>query len=204
MVKYYQDGKFEQKINADYVPEEHPDNTFTPISAHFDLDTREGSQAFFDMLIYKPAPNMNCITEEYIKNQRYRLPSRKEFLHSMLTSKLGLFTIEKTDSKEGYVYLKEVFTGDEYKIVDIALSGDINFKSVYIYTRIITHCHISFNTGLSLIFTKSDGFIEEYIQQQVTENGSYREFLMFTQLYNQYSRFPGNVKIITNQISELS
>jgi len=206
MVKYFQDGKFEQKAYAGFVPPLDPrspnkrENSLIPVDLKFDLDTREGAQAFYDMVIYKPAPNMNCITEEYINNRRYRIPERVKFLHSMLASKRGLFIIEKTDAEEGYVYLKEVFTGDEYKIVDIGLSGNKNFKDIYMYTRIVTHYSTSFNTGLGFFFIKSDEFIEKYIWQHKRDRIPNGDFLMFTQLYSQYAKFPGKLKIVINRI----
>ena len=206
MVKYHEDGKFEQKIDAGY--RFHGDQVFPSkrenkvlfLESSFDMETRVGAHSFYDLQIYKPAPNMNCITEDFIQSRRYRKPEKIEFLHSMLSSRLGLFKVTGTDINEGYAYLKEVFTNDKYKIVDIGLSGNRNYEDIYIYTRIITYRGISFNTGLGMFFTESDGFIENYIQQQKKEYNPNGEILRFTQLYNRYSKFPGKIKVATNTI----
>jgi hypothetical protein len=81
-------------------------------------------------------------------------PEKIEFLQSMLDSKLGLFEVTGTDLMEGYAYIKDVFTGVEYTIIDIGLSGQPNFEDFYFYTRIISYHGINFGTGLNLIFTK--------------------------------------------------
>ena len=79
------------------------------------------------MLAYTTSPALSCIAEEFIKTKRYRLPEKIEFLHCMLDAKLGLFDVVGVDSGEGYAYIKEVFTGREYKITDLGLSGSSNY-----------------------------------------------------------------------------
>ncbi len=205
MADYHQAGKFEQKIDSNYVSKnEHPrknKEAITFIESSFDLETREGEQAIYDLLIYKAFPNINCITEDFIQSHRYRKPEKVEFLHSMLDSTIGLFEITKTDIDEGYVYLKDIFTDTEYKIVDIALSGSKQYDNFYIYTRLITYHDISFNTGLSLTFDKKDSFIKAHIKTHKKDFHPEGEFLRFTQLYNQYSKNPGKMKIFTNTIT---
>ena len=143
---------------------------------------------------------MNCITEEYIEKHHYGNPDKIELLHSMLSSRLGLFTVTGTDLVEGYANLKEVFTGDEYKIVDIGLSGNPNNSGIYIYTRIITHHGVSFNTGLNLLFMESEGFIEGYIDRQKKDYKPHGEIYRFTQLYNRFSSVPSKLKVVTNRL----
>lgn len=112
MIKYHDNGKFEQKTSPDFLPQNEREPVLYLMESEFNFESRVGTQGFYDMLIYKPAPNMNCITEEFIGKRRYRKPERIEFLRSMLNSKLGLFEITGIDSNEGYAYLKDVFTGD--------------------------------------------------------------------------------------------
>lgn len=204
MARYHEDGKFEQKIDATYVfPHEYKhkkDNTLELISCNFDFETQEGVHALYDLLIYKTAPNMNCITEEFIQKKRFRKAEKMDFLHSMLTSKLGLFEVSGVDPDEGYVYFKNVFTGDEYKITDVGLSGNVNFGEYYFYTRIITYHDISFNSGLNLIFAKSDSYIKQHIQHNKKNHRPEGEFLRFTQLYNYFSEDPDKVHFITNTL----
>ena len=206
MIKYYQDGKFEQKIDPGYVlpgdniPLIQRETTYIPLSSSFNLNTRQGAQTFYDMMIYKPAPNMNCITEEFIQNQRYKRQDKVEFLHSMLSSKLGLFAVTNTEMSEGYVFLKEVFTGEEFKITDVGLSGNYSNEGFYIYTRIITYRDVSFNTGLGMFFAKDDGFIENYITIHKKDYKPDGQLVMLIELYNQYMKYPNKFTIVTNEI----
>lgn len=191
MIQYYYDGKFEQKLDTSDVTQSNQGHAFQLLESEFDMGTRTGEYAFYDMLIYKPASTMNSITEVFIQNHHYRKPEKIEFLHSMLNSKLGLFEIIGADLDEGYAFLKDVFTSDEYKIIDVGLSGNRNNDEFYIYTRIITYYGISFGTGLNFIFNKTDNFIQNYIQQHKKDYSPNGEFLRFTQLYNRYSKHPG-------------
>lgn len=205
MVRYHENGKFEQRIDNSHVyKDEHLLNNkekLTFIDSSFDLDTREGVQALYDILIYKISPNINCITEDFIQSHRYRKPEKVEFLHSMLDSTIGLFEILKTDFDEGYVYLKEIFTGVEYKIVDVALSGSQMHDNFYMYTRLITYHDISFNTGLSLTFDKKDSFIKAHIKTNKIDYKPEGELLRFIQLYNYFSKNPNKLKILVNTIN---
>lgn len=116
----------------------------------------------------------------------------------MLEAKLGLFEVIRVDPDEGYVYFKEVFTGDEYTIIDMGLSGDRNPGAYYLYTRIITYHGISFGTGLNFLFEKKDRFIQEHIRSHKTGYTPAGEFVRFIQLYNRYSKHPTSVKIVSN------
>lgn len=201
MVRYHESGKFQLKIdNVSNKDDFLNVNTMNFIQTNFDLETREGAQALYDLLIYKASYNMNCITEEFIKSNRYRKPEKIEFLKSMLDSRISLFEITRTDFKEGYVYLKDIYTGIEYKIVDVALSGSQTFNNIYLYTRLITYHDIVFSTGLNLIFSKEDKFVKDHIKTHKKNYTSEGEFLRFTQLYNYYSKNPDKMKVIANSI----
>ena len=152
------------------------------------------------MQIYKTSGNVNCITEDFIEKRRFKKPEKIEFLHSMLKSRLGLFEITKTDSEEGYVYLKEVFDGSEYKITDVGLSGGINCDELYVYTRIITYNNISFGSGLNFAFTKTDDFIKNHISRHIKDYNPKGELARFIQLYNRYSKYPDKIKIVSNTL----
>ena len=200
MIQYHSNGKFKKQIDTGFISEQEDEITLNILKCDFNLESRLGAQAFYDMLIYKTAANMACITDDFIRNHRYRKPEKMEFLHSMLDSKLGLFEVTGTDDDEGYAYLRDVFTGAEYAIVDIGLSGNQNHDEIYIYTRIITYQDISFGTGLSFIFRKTDRFIKNHIQQHKKDFKPNGEFLRFTQLYNYYSQDPGKIKVVTNEL----
>ena len=203
MIKHHDDGKFELKFTHDHLPQKKGRRTDTPVvyltESSFDLDTDIGVEGYYDLLVYKSAPNANCITEEFIKSNRYRKPEKIEFLHSMLNSTLGLFEIAGTDPGEGFAFLKEVFTGTEYTVTDIGLSGNQN-ADFYLYTRIVTYQNISFCAGLNFIFSKNDDFIKNHINHHTKDYNPDSEFLRFTQMYNQYSKFPDKIKIVTNKM----
>jgi len=203
MIKHYDDGKFEQKFDRDYQPQQKYDKNdprlLYLIENSFDLETDIGVEGFYDVLVYKSAPNANCITEEFIKCNRYRKPEKIKFLHSMLDSKLGLFEITGTDLEEGLVFLKDVFTGAEYTVTDIGLSGNKN-SDFYIYTRIITYQSVSFCAGLNFVFSKNDDFIKNHIRHHKEDFNPEAGFLRFSQIYNQYSKFPDKIKIMTNNL----
>jgi len=203
MIQYFDGGKFEKKVDPDYKTQDYPEVKrektvkLMLLESDFNLETKVGAHAFYDMQIYKASPNMNCITEEFIKKSRYRKPEKIEFLHSMLESELGLFEITETDVDEGYAHVKEVFTGRDYIITDIGLSGNKNYDDTYIYTRIITYHDVSFGTGLSFLFNKTDPFIKDFIKRHKKDYSPNGEFVRFTELYNRFSKDP-KVKVVAN------
>jgi hypothetical protein len=202
MIHYEDDGKFEQVYNDDFEGHQlghAPENDVLQLlHCDFDLETRVGAHAFYDVLVYKSAPNANCITEDFIQKHRYRKEEKVAFLHSMLNSKLGLFEVTGTDSHEGYAMLKEVFTGEEITITDVALSGADSNDSPYIYTRIIEHQGICFSTGLNIAFAKSDDFIKAHIRQHRKNYSPQGELVRFTQLYNHFSQSEDSFNVVPN------
>ena len=201
MIAYQEDGKFHQHTVKSHVLQDKHENEVHLLQSNFDLETDVGARGYYDMLIYKAAPNVNCITEDFIEKHRYRKPEKIALLHSMLESKLGLFEITRIDENDGYAYLKEVFTGAEYKIIDVGLSGDTNHNNFYLYTRIIQYHDIHFGSGLNFIFTKTDDFIRNHIQHHKADYLPNREMIRFTQLYNRFSAFPGELKVFSNSIT---
>ena len=53
---------------------------------------------------------------------------------------------------------------------------------------------------LMTIFTKKDSFIKRHIREHKKDFSPKGEFLRFTQLYNQFSKYRDKVKIITNKL----
>ena len=186
MVDFYEQGKFEQRIDP-YYSKEYEDRTgkFEIIDCEYDLTTELGVKAFYDILIYKISPNMNCITEVFIEKNRYRKPEKIAFLHSMLDSTIGLFEIINVEKEMAYVAIKHIFTGDEFKITDIGISGSPGFDKNYIYTRIITYGETSFGTGLNMIFSKDDPFIQRFIAKEKKDYKPLGDLLRTTKLYKQ-------------------
>jgi hypothetical protein len=119
-------------------------------------------------------------------------------LQSMLHSRAGLFDVTDIDPENGYAFLREVFTGEEYKITDTGLSGNQNHDEIYLYTRIITYQGISFGTGLSLMFEKTDPFIKSFIKREAKEYMPHAEYVRFIELYNRFTKNPSKYKVVPN------
>ena len=200
MMQYYQDGKFIPGLDGDYSAQTmsaYGEGNLAFMNMNFDLETKEGNQALGDILVYKAAPNMNCITEDYINIKRFRKPEKVEFLQSMLNSKIGLFKVVDVERDEGYVHLEEVFCGVKFKITDIGLSGDPAYDRFYLYTRIITYRDISFNTGLNIVFLKNDPFIKDFIKRNKKDYSPNSELVRFNELYNHYTNSSERVRTIS-------
>jgi len=131
-----------------------PANT-PAVNANLDTSTPEGAQAYYDIHIYKMTPYSNSITEEYLSQRRFRTPEKIALLEAMNSSICGLYEITDRDKNLGYVYLKNVFTNTEHKIIDIGLTATEN-RDLYIYRRIVTVNEISFSVGITLVFETSD------------------------------------------------
>jgi hypothetical protein len=205
MIDYYENDKFEQKIDPAYQPDIDPahkkrkaSKTFLLYDLEFDMESDRGAQAFYDRLIYKASPNLSCITEEYIKSNRYRKPEKVELLQSMLASRLGLFDVVGKDTDEGYAHIQDVLSGQEYTLTDIGLSGNIGNDDLLLYTRIITYRGISFGTGLSLTFSKNDSFIKSFIKRHKADYASHGEYGRFAELYKHFYETPNKTIILAN------
>jgi hypothetical protein len=206
MMDYYHKGKFEQKIDLEYVKQVHADaktdgvGNVTLFESRFDPNTDEGMEGMAEMLVYKKSPNVSCITEDFINSNRYRKPEKIEFLYSMLNSRLSLFEITDAEPVEGYVYLKDVYTGEEYKITDVSLSLYPVENDIYIYRRIITYDGVCFGTGLNSVFKKSDSFIKKHIAHHKKNYQPHGEYIRFIQLYNEYTNNPDRIHTQRNRM----
>ena len=204
MMEYFDSGKFERKIDRSFrLNNDNDSGEDRPViflDSDFNMNTPEGEQGFLEFMVYKAAPNMNCITEDFIQQKRYRKPEKLEFLQSMLDSRAGLFSVTSVEMEEGYVNIEEVFTGAKYRIIDIALSGNPNVEHGYFYHRIITYRGMSFNTGLCIAFAKDDPFIREYIKRQKKDYKPHAELVRFLELYNQYIHNPRGMRVAIKDV----
>jgi len=198
MMAYYEDGKFQLQVTKQNVDKGKQSNVVRLINSEFNTNTQVGSQGMANMVIYKNSSTTKCITDVFLEKNRFRKPEKIEFLKSMLDSKAGLFEVIKTEATEGYAYLKDVLTGNEFKITDIGLSGSLSFENFYSYMRIITYNGVSFGTGLNLIFKKEDPFIQNWIKENKQKYIEGEETLRFLELYNRYSKNDNGVKMKIN------
>lgn len=194
MMNYFYNNNFELKVehNIENIGNINRYN----INSKFDTSTELGIQAMANILVYKNARDINCITEEFIKNKKYRVQEKIDFLESMLNSEAGLFEITETDRKEGHVYLKNVLNNNEYCITDIGLSSNLSNDKLYMYMRIITYHGISFGTGLNLAFDKNDKFIQKWIKENLLNFDKKQEFVRFIELYNEYEKKDKKINVM--------
>ena len=197
MASYLDEGNFEHRIDAaagmlasEAIQKQKRANEPMALrltSINYNLNTYEGEQAYYDMHFYKMAFNANSITEEYLQSRRYRKPEKITMLESMNNSVRGLFEIIDIDSDQGYVHLREVFTNQVFKVIDIGLSIPNTKADIYIYRRIITVGEISMGTGVALTFDKTDKFIKDFIKRHKTDYHPFGEMVRFNELYNRYT-----------------
>ena len=190
MLRFYEKGGFIRELEMSSGGEKFSDITELEervfLESNFDFDEIPQQKAFMDLMIYKHLPQMNCITEEFIKQKRYKKAEKIQFLESMRDSYLGLFQVLSVDGADAYVDLRNVFTNEEIRIIDIGLSGDNTCERVYIYTRIIDFQGILFSTGLNFFFNAEDSFIQKFIKREKRKYNQKDEFKRFFQLYNQF------------------
>lgn len=198
MMKYLQKGKFELKIDNNI--ENIGKNGISYINSEFDTSTELGIQAMANAIVYKNACNMNCITEEFIKNNIYRTQEKIELLESMLNSEAGLFEITETDRENGQIHLKNLLNNKEYCITDIGFSSNLHNDKIYLYTRIITYGDISFGTGLNLAFDKNDELICKWIKDNLNDSDKKQEITRFMELYNEYERNEKRIKVVSKNL----
>jgi hypothetical protein len=209
MAKYHDQGKFSHEVSAadgmeSTLKAQSPkqlrkQDIVHLIDIEYDLETYEGVNAYYDSFIYKMASNVNSITEDFISSKRYRKPEKLKMLESMHNSICGLFEIADVDSEQGYVWLKNIFTSDVYRIIDIGMSLDSSKTDIYVYRRLITFDEITFTAGTPLTFNKSDPFIIKFIKHHKKNWLPHGEFLRFNELYNHYTTSEKTVIVKRNE-----
>lgn len=198
MMEYFQQGKFELKIDNNI--ENIGKNGINYISCKFDTSREQGIQAMANIMVYKNACNMNCITEEFIKINKYRAQAKIELLESMRNSVAGLFEITETDRDNGQVHLRNVLNNKKYCITDIGFSSNLHNDKIYLYTRIITYRGISFGTGLNLAFDKNNEFICKWIKENLKDVNNKQEISRFIELYNEYEKSDKKIKVLSKNL----
>ena len=97
----------------------------------------------------------------------------------------GLFEIININPKEGFVTLKSTFSKREYKVYDVALSLNKNFKNYFIYTSLVTVDNYTFTTNYAFVikdYNKED--IDSRINSlKGIESDNTKAFLAFYEAY---------------------
>jgi len=193
IMDYYWDGNYKFDIIIDDKKEK-----TLPIDSFFDTSTQFGIHGLANMIIYKNF-NVKCLTEIFLEDKHYKKPEKIDFLNSMLNSQAGLFEVTKVDINEAYAYLTDVLNKKEFCITDIGLSCTPDYEDLYLYTRIIKHNNISFGTGLSIMFRKTDPFIRNWIKINKVKYNSKMEAARFFELHDEYVKDSKGVSTIINQ-----
>ena len=200
MQQYYEEGNFKQEFDLGEVKDKIETKNIKLLSTDFDTSTQLGMTALLNIIIYKNSSTANCLTEEYLRKNKFRKPEKVEFLRAMLNSEAGLFEITKTDKENAQVKMKNVLSGKEYLVTDIALSGNKNNDKFYWYNRIITYTGISFGTGVGIIFEKNDKFIINWINENKKNYNEKEEMVRFLTLYNEYQKNDRGIKLRVNNM----
>lgn len=200
MQQYYEEGNFKQEFDLGEVKDKIETKNIKLLSTDFDTSTQLGMTALLNIIIYKNSSTANCLTEEYLRKNKFRKPEKVEFLRAMLNSEAGLFEITKTDEENAQVKMKNVLSGKEYLVTDIALSGNKNNDKFYWYNRIITYNGISFGTGVGIIFEKNDKFIINWINENKKNYNEKEEMVRFLTLYNEYQKNDRGIKLRVNNM----
>ena len=200
MQQYYEEGNFKQEFDLGEVKDKIETKNIKLLSTDFDTSTQLGMTALLNIIIYKNSSTANCLTEEYLRKNKFRKPEKVEFLRAMLNSEAGLFEITKTDEENAQVKMKNVLSGKEYLVTDIALSGNKNNDKFYWYNRIITYNAISFGTGVGIIFEKTDKFIINWINENKKNYNEKEEMVRFLTLYNEYQKNDRGIKLRVNNM----
>ena len=200
MQQYYEEGNFKQEFDLGEVKDKIETKNIKLLSTDFDTSTQLGMTALLNIIIYKNSSTANCLTGEYLRKNKFRKPEKVEFLRAMLNSEAGLFEITKTDEENAQVKMKNVLSGKEYLVTDIALSGNKNNDKFYWYNRIITYNGISFGTGVGIIFEKNDKFIINWINENKKNYNEKEEMVRFLTLYNEYQKNDRGIKLRVNNM----
>ena len=152
-------------------------------SLELDLDMNNNNDLTIinELFIFKNASSIPSITEEYIKNKKFKNKEKVKMLYAMQNSFVGLFEIKKTDFSNGYVFVEDIFTHKKFKITDISLSAPLNIQPYYLYSRIITYYNISFQTGIACPISKENKELKEFLKKH--QYKSYPDFYRCLKLY---------------------
>ncbi|MCL1845139.1 MAG: hypothetical protein FWF77_04470 [Defluviitaleaceae bacterium] len=169
------------------------------LNASFNLSTDIGYVTNMEINVYKFFPNAECLTEVYIRKKRFRKPEKVEMLHAILNSRRSLFQVTGVEPMEARVFLTDVFTGEEYTIVDIGMSLNKQIKGYY-YRRLITVGDICFGDGPAFPFGEDDEFIQGFIKKHKANYHPEGEFARLIETYNRYKSDKNRIKMVTKKI----
>ncbi len=150
------------------------------------LNNEEDTKILYELCVYRNHPKLKSVVDIYLEKSRLRSPEKIKMLESLRDSFVGLFEIMDVDVEEGYVYIRDIFTKKQFKIVDIKMStfdvDKVNDK--YYYNRIITYDGISFGTGIACSIKKNNEELKQFMKRY--KKTKYSDFSRCIILYNIY------------------
>lgn len=193
MIEYTNNGNFKIDINID----DKDSGKIIKAFKNFDLNNELDFYIFSEILIHKNSKKIYCATEYYLDKKKFRKEEKVKMLNNMLNSKIGLFEVLKTDVKMGQVYIKDIFTNEEFCITDKAMStSTVNSNNHYLYTRIISYDDICFSTGLGIVFSKKNPFIIKWINENRKCYNQKEDIIRTLELYENYKSDDNRMKVI--------
>ena len=163
------------------------------LTLDLDMNNNNDLTIINELFTFKNSSSIPSITEEYIKNKKFKNKEKIKMLYAMKNSFSGLFEIKETDFSNGYVLVEDIFTHKKFKITDISLSTPLNQNNYYLYNRIITYDNISFQTGISCSISKENKELKEFIKKHKYK--SYPNFYRCLKLYGIFKKEKHKVEL---------
>ncbi len=188
MLKYMTSSKYsiEESLNK-VMPSVSKEINYT--YKKLDINDEDDGNILAELLIYKNHPYLQSVTEIYMEKQKFKSKSKIKMLECINNSYVGLFKVIKTDAKEGYITLEDVFTKKTFKVIDVALSSSFkveNNPTLYTYNRIITYDNISYTTGIHCIMSSNNKKLMKFIDtHKYNECSDFSRCLMLYKISKQ-------------------
>lgn len=158
----------------------------TDIKEDINLNWKEDKDILFDMILFKNAPNVKCITSEFLSKKLYKNEEEKKLLECILKSNLSIYKILK-NYDNGFIEIQDMLTNKKIKIMDVASSLGLN-NNVYMINRIISYNGISFGTGINLISKDDNKEIEFYLKNKTRNKSKITIIMELREIINNVNK----------------
>lgn len=101
----------------------------------------------------------------FLEKSMFKEAAKIKILKAMKSAYTSIFEIIKVDSSNGYVFLRDVYNGKEFKVIDKGMAlNEKHIDKIYIYSRIIEVDGIMFN-NVAIPLDKSNKKIINFINK---------------------------------------
>ncbi len=114
-------------------------------------------------MIYPSTKEFESVSERFKKDKVFKGADFR-MLETMIRSKLGFYQVIGYDYNNAYVYLKDVMTGEEIKIIDLNLSYGLNSIEDKLYILIRVFKTRNFNFAYDPVALFDDDEVQKFIQ----------------------------------------